>query len=109
MDESKQSASDRPGLIQGIKARSAEFCVGLAAHYLRFLALALIFGVITLFALLFMDINDGRIAGSIILLVLNAFLLGSAMLGVGGLMVITLVEDRLVRSWTQPKETQPGA
>ncbi len=196
MDESKESGSDEPGLIHGIKARIVEFCVGLGAHYLRFLALAPIFGgtvialmltgaltqasdylepiwkwvmpesrqenfsggitefglpiaweyrgiifwipfaigiaeqlsgkrlrragvhvkfwlyillpifgAMTLFALLFLDINSSRLTGSFILLFMNAVLLGSAMMGIGGLMIISLVEDKLVEKWTQPNET----
>ena len=196
MDESKAIGSARPSLIRRIKARLVEFSVGLAAHYLRFFALAPIFaastialmmagaltqtsdylvplfdwllpeslqgdfsggimefglpiaweyrallfwipiaigiveqlsgkrlrhvgpraklwlyallplfGVITLFTLLFLDINGSRITGSVIAILMNAFLLGSAMLGVGALMIISFAEDQLIKKLNGPKDT----
>ena len=58
------------------------------------------FGVITLFTLLFLDINDSRITGSIIVVIMNSVLLGAAMVGVAALMIISLIEKLLVEKLT---------
>ena len=73
--------------------------VGLRAKLWLYVLLP-VFGVITLFTLLFLDINDSRITGSVIAIIINAFLLGSAMLGVGALMIISLIEKPLVEKLT---------
>ena len=82
------------GIVEQVSGKRLRH-VGLHAKFWLYTLLPA-FGVITLFTLVLMDINDSRITASLIALVLNTFLLGSATLGVGGLMIISLVEKQLV-------------
>lgn len=77
--------------ISGRRVRHA----GLHAKFWLYTLLP-VFGLITLYTLLFMNINDSRLTGSVIALIMNAFLLGAALSGVGGLLVISLIERQLL-------------
>ena len=61
--------------------------------------------MITVFTLLFLDINGSRITGSFVAILMNAFLLGSAMLGVAALMIISFAEEQFIKKLTGPKDT----
>lgn len=75
--------------------------VGLHAKFWLYTLLPA-FGLITLYTLLFLDINDGRLTGSVIALIMNAILLTVALLGVGGLLVISLIERQLLHKINPP-------
>ena len=86
------------GIVEQLSGKRLRH-IGLRAKFWLY-ALLPLFGVITLFTLLFLDINDSRLIGSAIALILNTFLLGSAMVGVAALMIISLVEKLLVEKLT---------
>ena len=86
------------GIVEQLSGKRLRH-VGLRAKLWLYTLLP-VFGVITLFTLLFLDINDSRITGSVIALIMNAFLLGSAMVGVAALKIISLIEKKLVEKLT---------
>ncbi len=67
MDETDTDHSEDRGPRQWVKIRLQEFFIGLAAHSVRPIAL-----------------------------IMNAFLLGAALSGVGGLLIISLIERQLL-------------
>ena len=95
------------GIVEQLSGKRLRH-VGLRAK-LWLYALLPLFGVITLFTLLFLDINGSRITGSVVAIIMNVFLLGSAMLGVGALMIISFAEEQLIKKLTGPKDTPPDS
>lgn len=86
------------GIVEQLSGKRLRH-VGLHAKLWLYILLP-VFGVITLFTLLFLDINDSRITGSIIVVIMNSVLLGAAMVGVAALMIISLIEKLLVEKLT---------
>ena len=86
------------GIVEQLSGRRLRH-VGLHAKFWLYTLLP-VFGLITLYTILFMDINDSRLTGSVIALIMNTFLLGSAMVGVAALMIISLIEKKLVEKLT---------